>query len=187
MARDCCVQVGEVRFSPFHGHGKGLGTGKQQGKDGGSTEQNQTFQLVYAGLMGSKPSSNQRRQSQVAAAGSINPTLPQEAVEKLVSCLKKLPLALERSTRNEVIRRVELKEITSPGLVIRKGQEPVGIYVLVSGNVEAVSKGQKFVLREIQDGDCFGEVSVLFGRRCTVDVRVSTRSVNAEAAKGKSS
>ena len=137
--------------------------------------------------MGSKPSSNQRRQSQVAAAGSINPTLPQEAVEKLVSCLKKLPLALERSTRNEVIRRVELKEITSPGLVIRKGQEPVGIYVLVSGNVEAVSKGQKFVLREIQDGDCFGEVSVLFGRRCTVDVRVSTRSVNAEAAKGKSS
>ena len=100
---------------------------------------------------------------------SINPLLPPEAVVQL-------PIALDKSVRDEVIRRVELKETEeTPEVLLSRGQEPSGIHVLVSGNVTVFRENQKFVLREIQAGDCFGEVSVLFNMKCTAGVWSSNR------------
>lgn len=128
--------------------------------------------------MGNKQSAR-RRESQIVRpqfTSSINPLLPPEAVVKLTDCLNKLPIALDKSVRDEVIRRVELKETEeAPEVLLSKGQEPSGIHVLVSGNVTVFSENQKFVLREIQAGDCFGEVSVLFNMKCTADVWSSNR------------
>lgn len=128
--------------------------------------------------MGNKQSAR-RRESQIVRpqfASSINPLLPPEAVVRLTGCLNKLPIALDKSVRDEVIRRVELKETEeAPEVLLSKGQEPSGIHVLVSGNVTVFSENQKFVLREIQAGDCFGEVSVLFNMKCTADVWSSNR------------
>ena len=128
--------------------------------------------------MGNKQS-GRRRESQIVRpqlASSINPLLPPEAIVRLTDCLNKLPIALDKSVRDEVIRRVELRETEeAPEVLLSKGQEPSGIHVLVSGNVAVFSESQKFVLREIQAGDCFGEVSVLFNLRCTADVWSSSR------------
>lgn len=128
--------------------------------------------------MGNKQSSK-RRESQAVRpnlATAINPLLPPEAVNTLADCLNKLPIILDKRVRDEVIRRVELIETAeTPETLLRKGHEPSGIHVLVSGNVNAVSENEKFILREIQAGDCFGEVSVLFNMKCTADVKSVNR------------
>ncbi|XP_078355484.1 uncharacterized protein LOC144640144 isoform X2 [Oculina patagonica] len=130
--------------------------------------------------MGNKQS-GRRRESQMVRpqfASSINPLLPPEAVARLTDCLNRLPIALDKGVRDEVIRRVELKGTEdTPEILLSKGQEASGIHVLVSGNVTVFSENQKFVLREIQAGDCFGEVSVLFNMKCTADVWSSNRCV----------
>ncbi|KAL9969037.1 hypothetical protein ACROYT_G021201 [Oculina patagonica] len=130
--------------------------------------------------MGNKQS-GRRRENQLVRpqfASSINPLLPPEAIVRLTDCLNRLPIALDKSVRDEVIRRVELKETEdAPEILLRKGQEASGIHVLVSGNVTVFSENQKFVLREIQVGDCFGEVSVLYNMKCTADVWSSNRCV----------
>jgi len=128
--------------------------------------------------MGNKQSSR-RRESQIVHpqfASSMNPELPPEAVLKLTDCLNMLPITLDRRVRDEVIRRVEMKETKDvPEHLLSKGHEPSGIHVLVSGNVTVYSENQKFVLREIKEGDCFGEVSVLFNMNCTADVWSTNR------------
>lgn len=128
--------------------------------------------------MGNKQSSR-RRESQVVRpnqAASVNPSLPPDAINILANCLNRLPLILDKRIRDEVIRRVELVETEDvPEVLLRKGHDSPGIYVLVSGNVNVVSENQKFVLRQIKAGDCFGEVSVLFNLKCTADVRTISR------------
>lgn len=130
--------------------------------------------------MGNKQSSK-RRESQIVRpnlAGSVNPSLPPEAVNTLANCLNTLPLVLDKRVRDEVIRRVELIETEeTPEVLLSKGHDPSGIYVLVSGNVNVMSENQNFVLREIPAGDCFGEVSVLFNMKCTADVKTTNRYV----------
>lgn len=130
--------------------------------------------------MGNKQSSR-RRESQVVRpnqAASVNPSLPPDAINILANCLNRLPLILDKRIRDEVIRRVELVETEDvPEVLLRKGHDSPGIYVLVSGNVNVVSENQKFVLRQIKAGDCFGEVSVLFNLKCTAEVRTVSRCV----------
>ena len=86
--------------------------------------------------------SSRRRESQIVRpqfASSINPVLPPEAVVKLTECLNTLPVTLDRTVRDEVIRRVELKETEdAPEHLLIKGDEPSGIHVLVSGNVNCL-------------------------------------------------
>ena len=128
--------------------------------------------------MGNKQSSR-RRESQIVRpnlASSVNPSLPPDAVNTLANCLNWLPIVLDKRIRDEVIRRVELIETEdSPKVLLSKGDNPSGIYVLVSGNVHVVSENEKFILRRIKAGDCFGEVSVLFNMKCTADVRTANR------------
>ena len=128
--------------------------------------------------MGNKQSSR-RRESQIVRpnlASSVNPSLPPDAVNTLANCLNRLPIILDKRVRDEVIRRVELIETEdSPEVLLSKGDDPSGIYVLVSGNVHVVSESQKFILRQIKAGDCFGEVSVLFNTKCTADVTTENR------------
>ena len=128
--------------------------------------------------MGNKQGSR-RRESQIARpqfASSVNPALPPEAIVALTSCLNRLPLVLDKGVRDEVIRRVELRETgEAPEILLNKGHEPSGILVLVAGSVTVFSENKKFFLREIQAGDCFGEVSVLFNMNCTADVWSSNK------------
>ncbi|KAK2558016.1 hypothetical protein P5673_019584 [Acropora cervicornis] len=105
-----------------------------------------------------------------------NPSLTSDAINTLTNCLKELPIALDQRVTDEVVRRVELVQIEDTArTLLKKDHDPPGIYVLLSGNVEVVSEGQKFVLRRIKEGDCFGEVSVLFNIKCTADVKAVDR------------
>ncbi|XP_015756062.1 PREDICTED: uncharacterized protein LOC107335558 [Acropora digitifera] len=105
-----------------------------------------------------------------------NPSLTSDAINTLTDCLKELPIVLDQQVTDEVVRRVELVQIEDTArTLLKKDHDPPGIYVLLSGNVDVVSEGQKFVLRRIKEGDCFGEVSVLFNIKCTADVKTVDR------------
>lgn len=105
-----------------------------------------------------------------------NPSLTSDAISTLTNCLKELPIVLDQRVTDEVVRRVELVQIEdTTRTLLKKDHDPPGIYVLLSGNVDVVSEGQKFVLRRIKEGDCFGEVSVLFNIKCTADVKTVDR------------
>ncbi|XP_067050694.1 cGMP-dependent protein kinase 2-like [Acropora muricata] len=105
-----------------------------------------------------------------------NPSLTSDAINTLTNCLKELPIVLDQRVTDEVVRRVELVQIEDTArTLLKKDHNPPGIYVLLSGNVDVVSEGQKFVLRRIKEGDCFGEVSVLFNIKCTADVKTVDR------------
>lgn len=128
--------------------------------------------------MGNKQSSRRRESQAVhpSLAASVNPSLTPDAINSLADCLNKLPVVLDQSVREELIRCAELIQTgDTVQVLLRKGQDPTGIYVLVSGNVNVVSENQKFVLRKIKKGDCFGEVSVLFNTKCTAEVRTIDR------------
>lgn len=108
-----------------------------------------------------------------------NPSLTPDAINTLTNCLKELPIVFDQQVRDEVVRRVELVQIEDGArTLLEKDHDPPGIYVLLSGNVDVVSEGQKFVLRRIKEGDCFGEVSVLFNIKCTADVKTVDRCSN---------
>lgn len=120
--------------------------------------------------------------SRPSSAGSeplANPSLTPDAINTLTNCLKELPIVFDQQVRDEVVRRVELVQIEDGArTLLEKDHDPPGIYVLLSGNVDVVSEGQKFVLRRIKEGDCFGEVSVLFNIKCTADVKTVDRCSN---------
>lgn len=128
--------------------------------------------------MGNKQGTR-RRKSQVlrpSSATPANPSLTPDAINTLANCLNKLPVVFDQRVRDEVVRRVELIQTEDTArILLKKGHDPPGIYVLLSGNVNVVSESQEFVLRKIKEGDCFGEVSVLFNIKCTADVRTVDR------------
>ena len=125
--------------------------------------------------MGSSPSSNQRRDSQAPPAALPHTKLPPDAARMLVKCLKVLPFPWDEVSQNSAVKNAELKEITAPGTLMRKGDESLGIHVLVSGSVQVVSEDERFVFRNLHPGECFGEVAQMFGKKCTANVRVDDR------------
>ena len=128
--------------------------------------------------MGNKQGTR-RRERQIlrpSSATPANPSLTPDAINTLANCLNKLPVVFDQRVRDEVVRRVELVQTEDTArILLKKGHDPPGIYVLLSGNVNVVSESQEFVLRKIKEGDCFGEVSVLFNIKCTADVRTVDR------------
>ena len=129
--------------------------------------------------MGNKESANpehkQSIQQRDPSPDLLNPSLTPEAVEKLETCLQNFPFSINDDQRESMIRSVAVKQFTTPEIILKKGEETQGIYIVVSGRVQVVSENQAFVLREVSEGDYFGEVSVLFKTKCTADVRVDSR------------
>ena len=121
------------------------------------------------------PEQQQTEQTRTPSPALINSALTPEAIDKLERCLQKFPLEINDSQREGIIGTALVKQFTRPGPVLRKGEEVDGIFIVVSGRVQIVSENQRFVLREVTDGEYFGEVSTLFRTKCTVDVRADSR------------
>ncbi|XP_074662433.1 uncharacterized protein LOC141914979 isoform X2 [Tubulanus polymorphus] len=61
--------------------------------------------------------------------------------------------------------------------LIKYGQDAPGIYILVEGQASLVSNQEDIMITDLEPGDFFGEVSVLFGVKATATVRVESHSV----------
>ncbi len=69
----------------------------------------------------------------------------------------------DRAARKQLIEKFKSRTIKPRTAVLSEGQIGDGLYVLLSGRAEVVSKatGRKVVLAELRAGDVFGEMSLL--------------------------
>lgn len=129
--------------------------------------------------MGTSASSN----NQVKSSNSRSKTsskLPEESRQILEEWLKNVPFSLSPSQKQGIFDAVQLLDVETPRTLIKKGEDAVGIFVVLSGKIEVVSEGHKYVIREVPKGDCFGEVSLMYGTKCTADVRAASRFVTLD-------
>ncbi len=81
---------------------------------------------------------------------------------------------LERKQRHDLMRRFVATEVAEGGLVVREGQPGQGLYLVATGRVAVETGGVR--LAELGPGDVFGEISLLYERPATADVRATTRT-----------
>jgi hypothetical protein len=126
--------------------------------------------------MGNNSSSNGESKTSNSRS-KASPKLPTETRGKLEDWLKNVPFSLNSSQTQGIFDAVQVLDVDNPKTLIKKGEEAVGIFVVLAGKIEVVSEEQKYVLREVPIGECFGEVSVIYGTECTADVRAATRYI----------
>ena len=126
--------------------------------------------------MGNKPS-NTSQEVNVPARAQKTSSLQPNSRQTLENWLQNVPFSLDSSQTQALFDAVRILDVESSKVLLRKDQEAVGIFVVVSGTIEVLSEGEgeEFVIREITEGDCFGEVSVMYGTKCTASVRAATR------------
>jgi signal-transduction protein with cAMP-binding, CBS, and nucleotidyltransferase domain len=84
--------------------------------------------------------------------------------------VQKLPFDISESQIKSLIKAIECINLeTTERVVIKRIMSP-GLYIVVSGIVEAISNGG-IALRRIKKGDFFGDVSTFFGTNSPVTVR----------------
>jgi cAMP-dependent protein kinase regulator len=111
--------------------------------------------------------------------GLIGEALKEEAFVKPPEVLR-TPL-FEGFTREELIEVIRgLKLLTfEPGdVVVTEGEPGESLFVVTSGRVKAFVRrpsGQSAKVRELAEGDFFGEVSILQGGRRTATITCATR------------
>jgi MFS family permease len=93
---------------------------------------------------------------------------PREALDILVA----LPLFndLAPTTLEKLAGHCEMQAADSGTVVVRQGDAPDHVYVLVDGGAEVVADGR--VLCELGPGDLFGEIAVVSGGARTATVRI---------------
>ena len=77
--------------------------------------------------------------------------------------------------RRKLLEEVTLEEFPAGNLVIEEGTPGDCLYIIKSGEVEVFTldaKREKLVLAKLQEGDYFGEISLISGRPRTASVKV---------------
>jgi cAMP-dependent protein kinase regulator len=77
--------------------------------------------------------------------------------------------------RRKLLEEVTLEEFPAGNLVIEEGTPGDCLYIVKSGEVEVFTldaKREKLVLAKLQEGDYFGEISLISGRPRTASVKV---------------
>ncbi|XP_031567474.1 cGMP-dependent protein kinase 1-like [Actinia tenebrosa] len=100
--------------------------------------------------------------------------LPEESRQMLEEWMTNVPFSLTSSQKQVIFDAVHLLDVEAPKTLIRKGDDVIGIFIVLSGKIEVVHEGH--VIREVPNGDCFGEVSLMYGTKCTADVRAVSRA-----------
>lgn len=125
--------------------------------------------------MGNSPNTG-NQEVHVPARGT-KPGAPQNEADrtKFVKWLENFPFAFKPQQKQSIINAARFLEVENDQFLLRNDENSNGIFVVLSGKFDVFSEGEKFVLREVVEGDCFGEVSVMYEIPCTASVRSSTR------------
>lgn len=87
---------------------------------------------------------------------------------------------LAEGQRFELLKAFEPRVVPAGAVLIREGADPVGLYVVVEGEVE-VSKddasGDRVVLAYLKEGEVFGEIGLIEDRPATASVTAAERAV----------
>ena len=85
--------------------------------------------------------------------------------------LSSRPSSVDRIT--ELLSQTETTTLPTKTWILREEEEPLGIYLIVSGSVEICIERDGLVesLRHLERGMFFGELSTLFGATCSASAR----------------
>lgn len=115
------------------------------------------------------------------AAVSV-PRVGEEVIEhcrrRMLSNLLQLSPILRRldgQQRATILRQFEIQLFPRGAVLIREGDQPTGLYLLVSGEVEVShdEKGERLVLAHLGPGEVVGEISLVLRRPATATVTAS--------------
>jgi len=90
--------------------------------------------------------------------------------KKIVPLLKKTPIFANtsESSLKTMLKSAVEKSVPAGSKLVEKGEKGAGFYLILDGQAEVVSDGEK--LAEFGPGDFFGELAVIDGAPRTADV-----------------
>eukprot|EP00111_Clytia_hemisphaerica_P004517 TCONS_00012920-protein len=90
--------------------------------------------------------------------------------------MQRLPITIYNENVQQL--RYEVVEKTYPPgtVIIKEGDKPLGIFVVIKGIFNVIGSDGKTVIRQLKRGDFFGELSSLYGKPCTCTVSVDNQS-----------
>ena len=96
--------------------------------------------------------------------------LPENVLALFKRAVLKLPYDLNEEKIQRLLKVIEHVSLESTERLVVKGSKSPGLYVMVSGQVEAISNNG-VALRVVKNGDFFGDVSTFFEVTSPVTVR----------------
>lgn len=82
-----------------------------------------------------------------------------------IQMLQEMPIfgAIEESTVKELLQEAVIRELTRGETVFQEGELDTSIYVIEQGRVSVYRRweGEDYKLRELAQGDCFGEMALM--------------------------
>lgn len=112
-----------------------------------------------------------RTNIEVALADSLRPLDPGVSASPLFS-------DFSRDELIEVIRGIALRSFAPGGIVMTEGEEGDSLFILTTGMVRAFVKnqaGHNVEVRRMEEGEFFGEISLLTGKPRTATITAATR------------
>lgn len=81
-----------------------------------------------------------------------------------------------KDERYDLADQFEFLEIEPDSILLERGQHPIGMYVLLTGEASMKGASEAGTLRRLGPGDIFGEQALLANEVSKVEVRTSTKS-----------
>ena len=110
-----------------------------------------------------------RKEGEVESAGALSTPLPKSSLFE----------ELNPEERDAVVGEMTLETYNEGDIVITEGEKGSALYILASGEVKVYTRGKQgenIFLAKLEEGDFFGEVSVLTGKPRTATVTAATRA-----------
>ncbi|XP_032234827.2 uncharacterized protein LOC116616841 [Nematostella vectensis] len=156
--------------------------------------------------MGNGASGNSQTLDRSSNLKVRNTNLHPSIRKRLQNWLDNAPFTLDETQTQAIYKAATFVEINTPQLLITKGSDPVGVYIITCGEAEVVSldpssyhhsnqgpsnqgpsnqnsnpelnqvQSKEYVIRVFTEGECFGEVSVLYDIPCIANVRVPSQA-----------
>ena len=119
------------------------------------------------GQSGSVPGNEARS---VSTAPVRPPPVSGTSFEKFNARLEKLPFTLTEEQFETLIYDVVEKTFSPGDVVLQSGQQPVGLFFIISGICNVIASNGTTVLRYLKEDDFFGEMSSFYNNLCSCDI-----------------
>ena len=118
--------------------------------------------------------------------GTLESFYKKRVLDKILA-VSPLFSTLKESDRQELLGSFNLKTFESGDVVISEGDEGDSLFIIKSGKVEVTTGGEsggKVSLAQLKEGDFFGEVSLITGKKRTATISAVTPLELMELSKG---
>ena len=98
------------------------------------------------------------------------PSISKVSLKFVLNVLQKLPLAFDKDSAQKLLYKIEEKNHSPGDLVLKRDEMSPGIFIILKGKMNVLGSNAKCIIRQLNAGDYFGEVSCFYNvpSTCTV-------------------